>query len=544
MSSPSVIQPQASSSLPPESGFLEEERPARRLDAWAAWLIVAVIILVRIPFLLVHALQENAYGTLRSARHLAEQGDFSFNLHQHFPGAPSLLYPLFVAAIDLLSPRVVVVGEQIFGILCIAAACWFITRALCDDPAQQRAAWLLTACWPVALVMSYSGTEAPLLALVLGICIFALARPGHSILFAAGILLLPLARPDAIAYAILFCVAMFLLDRRAAFGGVAALAGGCALLLEGSRITSGHLLPTSIRATEIAYHPGHDLSSILDRVSELFFNRSFLVPISSSYLIRLSPVFLLFAIAAFALAFHLWRGRRERIVLGTLAVVTLVVPLAYAYRGVVVSSYLYPANWIAATVAVVALIRLVIPSTFRIAAAALLAIVWIALIFLQWTNALAASTQDYHYRGDIGRYLAAISHGHGTLFLEPAGIISYFSGLRADDETGFISPRVISFMERNPDGWWFDYVSAVQPDYIVQRASFDEYRTSEGYTLAPDQQSWFHQHYALLRRVHYAPAAYHPSPFLQKILPIAPMEDYLIFARRNLDTSPQGGSTR
>jgi hypothetical protein len=545
MSSPSVIQPPASSSLPPESGLLEEEHPARRFEAWATWLIVAVIILVRIPFLLLHALQEDAYITLGSARHLAEQGDFSFNLHQHFPGTASLLYPLFVAAIDLLSPRVVVVGEQIFGIVCIAAGCWFITRALCTDLAQQRTAWLLTACWPIALVMSYSGTEAPLLALVLGICIFALARPGHSILFAAGILLLPLVRPDAIAYALLFCIAMFLLDRRAAFGGVAALAGGCGLFLSASRITSGHLLPTSIRATEIAYHPGHDLSSIIDRLTELFFDRSFLVPTSDSYyLIRLSPVFLLFAIAAFALAFHLWRGRRERIVLGTLAIATVLLPLAYAYNGVLVSRYLYPANWIAATVAIVVLIRLLMTGTFRIAGAALLAIIWIALIFLQWTNALATSARVYHYRGDIGRYLAAISHGRGTLFLEPAGIIPYLSGLSADDETAVVSPRIVGFMERNPDSWWFDYVSTAKPDYIVQRASFDEYRTAEDYTLTPDQQSWFQQHYKLLRRAHYAPATYHPSPFLQKILALAPIEDYLIFARRDLDTSPRGGSAR
>ena len=26
--------------------------------------------------------------------------------------------------------------------------------------------------------------------------------------------------------------------------------------------------------------------------------------------------------------------------------------------------------------------------------------------FMQWTKALAGSTQGYHYRGDIGRYLA------------------------------------------------------------------------------------------------------------------------------------------
>jgi hypothetical protein len=163
----------------------------------------------------------------------------------------------------------------------------------------------------------------------------------------------------------------------------------------------------------------------------------------------------------------------------------------------------------------------------------LLAVVWIGLIFMQWTKAIAGSTQDYHYRGDIGRYLATISHGQGTLFLEPAGLIPYFSGLQTDDEIGLVSARVTDYMQRYPDAWWFDYVAAEQPDYIVERQSFDHYRTIEGYTLTPDQQRWFAAHYQLLRRVHYVPATYHPSPFLQKILAMGPLEDYLIYGRRS-----------
>lgn len=533
MTSPSATHPP--SSAPPEL-----LRRRARFGDWTAWLILALIVLVRLPFLLLHALQEDAYITLRSARHLAEYGDFSFNFHQHFPGVTSLLYPLLVAAIDLVSHRYVVFGVQIVATLSIAAACWFLARALCENPAEQRIVWLLTACWPIALVMSYTGMETPLLALVLGICIFALARPGHAWLFAIGILLLPLVRPDAIAYALLFSAAMFLIDRRAALRGILALVAGCLLFLLGTRIATGHFLPATARAKEIAYHPGHGIIAVADRVRDLFLIHSFLLPTPTNYLVRLSPLVLLLVIAAFVLAFRNARSRRERIVLGTLAVATLTIPLAYAYGGVLFSWYLYPANWIALGVVIVVLIRLLMASRFRIAGAALLVCLWLALIGLQWTKALAASTQDYHYRGDIGRYLATVSHGHGTLFLEPAGLIPYFSGLRTDDEIGLVSPRITAFMERDPAGWWFDYVSTTQPDYIVQRQGFDRYTTIEGETLTPEQQRWFNAHYRLLRRVHYVPAAYHPSPFLQRILALGPIEDYLVFARRGIADAGHG----
>jgi hypothetical protein len=529
MSSPPIYSP--------ASGRTDAEhlrKPVQQANRWAAWLVLALIVLVRIPFLLIHPLQEDAYITFRAARHLAEYGDFSFNLHQHFPGTTSLLYPVIVAAADLLSRSHMILSVQLFATFSIAAACWFIARALCDRPAEQCIVWLLTACWPIALVMSYTGMETPLLALPLGASIFALARENHRTLFAVSVLLLPLIRPDAIAYGLIFCAAMFLIDRRAAAWGTVALIAGSGLFLLGTRITTGHFLPTTARAKEIAYHPDHGAAAVGGRMRDLFFGHSFLLPTPTNYLIKLSPLVLIVFVAAFVLAFRYADSRRERIVLGTLAFATIAIPLAYAYGGVLFSWYLYPANWIAAAVTIAVLVRIASRSRFRAGAMTLLGVVWLGLVFMQWTKALAASTQDYHYRGDIGRYLATISHGHGTLFLEPAGLIPYFSGLRTDDEIGLVSPRVTEYTQRDPNAWWFDYVAAEHPDYIVERQSFDQYRTIEGYTLTPDQQRWFDAHYVLLRRVHYVPAAYHPSPFLQRILAMGPLEDYLIYGRRDV----------
>lgn len=503
-------------------------------DRWTAWLVLLCIALVRLPFLLIHPLQEDAYITFRAARHLAENGDFSFNLHQHFPGTTSLLYPLIVASIDLASPRFMIPVVQIFGTACIAAASYLIAAALCGHTREQRVVWLLIACWPIALVMSYTGMETSLLALVLGAGLFALARGRHWTLFAVSVLLLPLVRPDAVAYGILFCAAMFFVDRRAALRGTLALAAGCGLLLLGTRIATGHFLPTTARAKEIAYHPSHTMGAVAARVRDLFLGQSFLLPTPSTYLVKLSPVVLIVVLVAFILAFRSARSRREHVVLGMLAAASIAIPLAYAYGGVIFAWYLFPANWLAIAVTTVVLVRIVAMLRFRMAGAALLGAIWIGLMFMQWTKALAASTEDYHYRGDIGRYLATVSHGQGTLFLEPAGLIPYFSGLRTDDEVGLVSSRVTDFMKRDPVAWWFDYVAAVRPDYIVQRQGFDHYRTFENYTLTPDQQRWFASHYELIRRVHYISATYHTSRLLQRILAMSPMEDYLIYKRRDV----------
>jgi hypothetical protein len=526
MSSPPIHSPTS-----PDADAKSSTERSTRAGAWPAWLVFSLIVLIRIPFLILHPLQEDAFIVFRSARHLAEFGDFSFNFHQHFPGTTSLLYPLIVAAIDLLSRSHMMLIVQLFGTLCIAGACWFIAHALTRHLAEQRIVWLLTACWPIALLMSYTGLETALLTLVLGASTFALARENHTPLFWVSLLLLPLIRPDAVSYGLLFCAAMFVIDRRTALRGALALSFGCGLLLLGTRLTTGHFLSTTARAKEIAYHPGHSIADIAGRTYDLYLNHSFLLPTPSNYLLKLSPFVLILVVSAFVLAFRFAGSRRELVVLSMLATASIVIPFAYACGGVIFAWYLYPANLLAIAVTIAVAVKLVMRLRFRFIGATLLTVLWIGLMCLQWSKALDAATEEYHYRADIGRYLGEVSHGRGTLFLEPAGLIPYYSGLRTDDEIGLVSTRVTDFIKRDPVEWWFDYVAAERPDYIVQRQIFDHYRTFEGYTLTPDQQRWFNAHYQLIRRFHYISAAYHPSPFLQRILAMSPMEDYLIYQR-------------
>jgi hypothetical protein len=508
--------------------------------AWASLLVFAIVILVRIPFILIHHVQEDAFITFRTARHLAEQGDFSFNLHQHFPGTTSFIYTLIVAAIDLTLHSGFILGVQVFGTVCVAAACYLAARALTQDRGKWSLVWLLLACWPIALLVSYTGMETPLLLLALGIAVYALAREGNETLFVFSMFLFPLIRPDAVAYGLILAVGMFLVERRSAIRGLVALCCGGALLLLANRFTSGHLLPTTAMAKQIAYHPSHAPSAVFHLVIDLFLRQSFLLPIPSTYLIKISPAVLAITAVAFLYYFQNAEGRRQRILLLTIAGIVIVVPIAYAYGGVVFAWYLYPVNWLAMSVVIAAAVRLLSvlrsrPAIYRLSWG-VLAVVWTSLNAMQWAKSLADATRDYHYRADIGRYLAEVSHGRGTLFLEPAGYIPYYSGLTTDDEVGLVSPRITSYITHDPIAWWSDYVEAVQPEFIVQRQSFAHFETFEGYTLAPAEQRWFTSHYRLLRRTHYTPSVYHPSPYLQKILAQAPIEDYLVYQRREVQS--------
>lgn len=514
------------------------------------WLVLLVILLLRVPFILIHHLQEDAFITFRTARNLAEHGDFSFNLHQHFPGTTSLLYTLMVAALDIVFRSHMVVAVQILGTVCMTLACYLAAKSVTHSGVARLAVWALLACWPVSLLVSYTGMETPLLLLALSGCMLALSETGHAVMFCAGMMTLPLIRPDAIAYALVFCSAMWLLDKRVAMKGAAALGTGCGVFLLVNRMTTGLWLPTTSRAKEIAYHPDHSLSAVLDRIRDIFLHQSFLLPVSTTYLARLSPWILLLVVSAFVLAFRRCEDRRAAVLTRALALLVIAVPVAYAAGGVLFDWYLHPASWIAMLVVISVGVRMAESPRFRRrwrqAAWFSAGILWIGLCGMQWARSVTASTEDYHYRGDIGRYLAEVSKGHGTLFLEPAGYIPTYSGLQTDDEVGLVSNRITSYMLRDPrpskGAWWMAYVKAEEPEYIVQREPFLHFETFEGYTLTPAEQQWFSEHYQLIRRTHYEPWIYHPSKYLRRILALGSMPDYLVYERTDVLTAPQGAT--
>ena len=239
-------------------------------------------------------------------------------------------------------------------------------------------------------------------------------------------------------------------------------------LLVGNRITTGEFLPTTMRAKELAYHPSHTVVDVDHRLVDLFLHQSFLLPV-----LKQLPDEAGADPAAdrgdcpghrISTSSH---ERRERVLIATLAVLSVTVPAAYAAGGIIFDWYLFPANWLAMTVVIAVGVRLIGRLRWQTLAWTTVAFLWMALAAIQWTRSLAASTQDYHYRADIGRYLGEISHGRGTLLLEPAGYIPYFSGQHTCDEVGLVSDRVTKYMLRDPhhaDGaWWMRYVEAEKP---------------------------------------------------------------------------------
>jgi hypothetical protein len=503
-------------------------------------LTFTLLLLLRIPYLLTHHVQEDSYITFRTAFNLADNGIFSFNLDEHIPATTSLIYPLLVAVFRLSFGGWAVYGVQIFGSALVIVACNLVARSIATSERDSFLIWIGTACSPMSLFVGYSGMETPLLLIDIALLVYCLRNQSKAWAFSIGLFFLPFLRPDAISYGFILCIAMFLLNRQRSVFGLGALGVGVATLLGANHMITGKAITGTMRAKEIAYHPSHTFSSISHRLTAIYFgNTCFLAPFEAYRIFKVAFVLLPIVGVCFFYAFRTTgKDPRRRIILGSLLAITLIVPAAFAAGGVIFPWYTYPSNWIAEIVVMSACI------SFALSRSSLLAsrTAWVLIVtgimtFALWQLMISfvIGTQEYHYRADVGRYLADVSHGKGTLLLEPAGYIPFFSHLHTQDEVGLASDNILKYMRVYPASWWIEYVKNERPTYIVQRDTFKKYVTYQGYALSPSDVKWFQQHYQLLETRSYNPDAYFHNRMLRKVLVHSwTLPEYLVYESKQV----------
>jgi hypothetical protein len=92
-----------------------------------------------------------------------------------------------------------------------------------------------------------------------------------------------------------------------------------------------------------------------------------------------------------------------------------------------------------------------------------------------------------------------------TLFLEPAGYIPFYAGIKTFDEVGLASPEILRFKERDPNDWWGPFLREKHPTFVVQRQDFRHYQTYDGYHFTPAEIAWFERNYELVREFKFDP---------------------------------------
>ena len=481
-------------------------------------LLFAALFLVRIPFFLTHHIQEDAYITWQCAVNLADHGFYSYNLLEKAGAATTHAYALMSALFRIIFGSHFIPAVLSANTLLLIAGIFFMVKSVVTERKLFLICWVIISITPTALLISYSGMETSLLVFFLGLSCYCLYS-GYPTALAVLLALFPFIRPDAIAFACIICLAEYLKDRHIPYLHIASVFTGIFILLAFNYIYFGSLLNQTIIAKQVSYHPPHSFLDTLDSYWMLF--RGMMFAPANTHLFH--KIGLVFTVAiSFIVVIGLLKlpQLRKSLPLWTLIAFALLVPLGYAFGGIVFPWYIWPSNLAIYSVAIILLIHLMnsIPNKIRLLFIYSLVFVVVSLSFVQLLISFSTGTQEYYHRAQVGRYIKEHSLSTDTLFLEPAGYIPFYSCRNTYDERGLGSPTVTNYMIRHPDNWWIRFLKDYRPTFLVQRQSIPELQKAYGYRMEPEDTLWFQDNYALIQEFHYVPGKIFTQSILKYIL--------------------------
>lgn len=501
---------------------------------WRAtfWIVILLASLARIPFYATHHIQEDAYIIFRSAFHLADLGDYSFNLGDHASGNTSTLYGPLVAAVRLVFASHAIAALSVLNTLIFLGGAALLSGAFFTTWRERVIFFAAIAMLPEGMLITYTDMEIPLQAAIFCATIFTLRRGRPTWATLIGVLLLPLVRPDAIALSFILSLLAFSFDKlRGVLAFIFSLVG-TSLVLVFNRLTTGDFLTSTMRAKEIAYHPQHGLHYFLLTAKTWLITRSFLLPVETKEVEWTSPLVTILVLAGCAAA--LWLMRQQavtfRLILACLAAGTLI-PAAYMAGGVIFPWYLWTSNWLCYVVVCFAIVKFIFASNPRTRSLilAFLAVAWISLDGVQWLVSFNSGLQEFHYRADVGRWLRQTAQPRDTLELEPAGYIPFYADLRTYDEIGLVSPLVLEYRTQYGPAWYMEFLKQKHPDWLVERGYFYKHTTMDNVHLSPEDLRWFEANYSLVRHFHYSASNYLNPGWLLKLMKNGTHDDYYVY---------------
>jgi len=520
--------------VPAPAPLVDPPRDGARGTAPGAWVLGALLVLGRLPFLWTGHLQEDAFIAFRTAFNLADHGVLGFNVGEHYAATTSLIYAYFCAAVRWLAGDRAVVAILICNALLAAFAVVRASRllSLAGRSALVFALWVGSSSG--ALLPAFNGMEtAWCLAYLVLLAEHSAATRIRPWAFAALLAIGPLLRPDAVLLSAGAWLSRGVTGedgrRRRAFGALGLGVGLCLLLLC-NRAHSGTWLPPSIIAKRAAYHPDLSPFAVLGRVWDVYFAGALSPLPPTKYLPRALLVgssLGLWALLGLAVS----RSRRlpeaERRPLLFFGGAAALFPVALAAPGALFPWYFHPSSFaLAASLGFAAERGLLGPARRLWAAAA--SGVGAASLLVQLALSVNVGRQESGFRASVGRFLAQAARPGDTLVLEPAGIIPYHAGLTTFDEVGLTSPRVLSYLASGRATWLAEFLRDVCPTFTVQR---DTFPPPAARPHSADE-SWVSNNYRVRRRFSYVPDEWARSELERWLLRRGRHTDYVLYERR------------
>jgi len=374
---------------------------------------------------------------------------------------------------------------------------------------------VLFALMPVSMLMSVRTMETPFVVLLFLWGLRVMQKQNgkwHSFL---PVVLLPLVRPDAVAFSCILVFGACCLKRGVSWKHAVALGAGVILYLCCCKLATGTWLPYTLMAKKsnwdyrvITYN--FTIASCASAVFASIGNYTS----SGLYFFQLTKpagwidrVGLLMTVLWAAWMARLWwRNMRNAngAVLSCVFAGVIAVAGAYACGKMLFPWYLWPSYFLCYAMVAGAMFAWIC-KTFengkRILMFSTLFAVFAVFAGRQLFAATIHGPNEHHHRAAVGKQLAGIAGPGDTCFLEPAGYIPFQArDVRIIDEVGLVSPVALRYMAEHGGKWWIELVRNERPEYLIQRDHILQGRVLWGACLTEDEMEWLTGNYTLAWR--------------------------------------------
>lgn len=426
-------------------------------------------VFIKIPIFFTANIQEDSFITWRVARNLVEYGVIGFNGEERISASTTHLY-LFVSALfRLIFSDYFIYPLLLFSGILFTLGSFLLAKIFFKDVLWKQGAFvLLLNALPPALTASFLGMEYGILFyLYCGFLYFGLWKQKRWAFFVFPVLLLWTRVDTVIFLGIFFLADLFQyrkINYRYILGGLVGLISVVAF----NYLYFGEWVNHTIGAKKMAY------KAILENNSlKLFlYQWAYYGGLLKMFSLVTFMLWLLFLGVLVFMTAKIYRDRNSNfgqfkfIFLG-MVIFAMFKITAFAY----LKAYFDWYYWLPRTFLFAAVLFYIF-TYFNLRKPKVFIPLSVAVAGLYIFQLLQSYAIGYMERGQRFQIASDINEMRnrsvpGSILLEPAGIIPYYTGLYTYDEVGLVNKRVNVEMEKDGRLWWYHTVEKYHPDFIV-----------------------------------------------------------------------------
>ena len=492
------------------------------LQKYAKFPLLAVVftVLVKLLFLLTHHIQEDAFITWRVAQNLLDYGVIGFNGETKISASTTHLYVFVSYVFNLIFGKEnFIYPLLIFNSLLFTIGSYFLSKLILENPVHQAIFIFLFGILPPSIKISILGMEYGILFfLEMALLYFGFKQNKiwAQILFP---ILILFTRIDTVIFLGIVFLVDIIWNKKIRWFYILGGMLGVAVLMSFNWFYFGELVNNTIVAKSVTYAKNMSLALQWKYFLMNYGNFWGMLKLPGDF----NPFTILVLVFEF-LAFLYIVSKKESKNL----FIWIIFLFGWTKQLIFISqrSYFDWYYWIPQILLFAVILVFVLEQkTYKLWWISLLIIFYILpMAAFQTIHSIATGNGEWNYRRSIGLFLKDYEKDKNQyIFLEPAGYIPYFSGLKAIDEVGLVDKEIQTEIKKDKANYWKNTVEKRKPKYLLAPKNLFEGKDG----------SFYQENYRLLKEFRIKNHLNSDNKILEKIYRLKPSgTDYNLYERK------------